>query len=336
MATIYIFNLVLYLSLTVLAVAQPIPPSPTTGAPPPSFVPLCDPANFTTRPPLSDLPVPDLPDQFSFILEQNEDEFNASVVLTLYYDGPGNRGRLETRTSSDSSNNNVQIFDYTLGEIFTISGAACSVSAIDDDPYSALFGIDYQNGTRHIGSPRTFLEELGEGVSTRYLGEEMVRGIRTQHWQACRTIDDYSNLIDYYFAIGAWDYAGQGKNLRTTENELVPVQFTQSTIYTYNASVVHDDLTYYIVDFRAGPESVPNSLFRVPDGLACTGRFPGQPVPEIPQFFSTSIEQVALGSPIPSVQTVRVRNVCLSSTRIIITPFPRWCMLHMQRINSAT
>ena len=300
------FNLVLYLSLTVLAAAQPIPPSPTTAAPPPRFVPLCDPANFTTRSPLSDLPVPDLPNQFSFILEQNEEEFNASVVLTLYYDGPGTRGRLETRTS-DSSNNGVQIFDYTLGEVFTISGAACSVSAIDDDPYS-LFGIDNQNGTRHIGSPRIFLEGLGEGVSTRYLGEEVVRGISTQHWQACRTVDNlYSNLNDYYFATGAWDYAGQGKNLRTTENEMVPVQFTQTAIYTYSddASVV--DLTYYIVDFRAGPESVPDSLFRVPNGLACTGRFPGQPVPEIPPFFSTYVQLVSTDPSPPIIQSYRVR-----------------------------
>ena len=210
----------------VLAAAQQIPPSPT-GAPPPCFVSLCDPANFTTSPPLRDLPVPDLPVQFSFILEQSEEEFNATAVLIMHYDGPGNRGRLETRTS-DSSNNHMQIFDYTLREVFAISGATCSVSAIDDDPYS-LFDIENQNGTRHIGSPRTFLKGLGEGVSTCYLGEEMVRGIRTQHWQACRTVDNlYSNLNDYYFAVGAWDYAGQGKNVCMTENEMVPIKFPQT------------------------------------------------------------------------------------------------------------
>ena len=263
-------------------------------------MPLCDPTNFSTSPPLSDLPVPDLPDQFSFTLEQSEKEFNATAVLTLYYDGPGNRGRLDTRSSDYLY---VQIFDYTLGEVFAISADICSVSAIADDPYS-LFGIENRNGTRHIGSPRTFLEGLGEGVSTRYIGEDMVRGIPAQHWQACSTVDNtYSNLNDYYFAAKAWDYAGQGKNLDATQ--LVPIQFAQKARYTYPDDDYH--LTYDIVDFRAGPDSVPNSLFRVPNGLACTGRFPGQPVPQVPQFFSTYVQLVSANSLPPTVQTYRVR-----------------------------
>ena len=98
---------------------------------------------------------------------------------------------------------------------------------------------------------------------------------------------------------------------------MVPVQFIQTAIYTYLEDIV-DLILYYIVDFRTGPDSV----FRVPNGVACTGRFPGQPVPEIPQFFSASIEQVASVSPIPSVQTVRVRNIRLSSPPIIIIPLP--------------
>jgi hypothetical protein len=317
MAIMFMFYNIIYLSLMGLAAAQPS--EPTGAPPPPRFVPLCDPANFTTSPSLSDLPVPDFPDQFSFILEQSEEDFNATVVLTLYYDGPGNRGRLETR-SSDSFNNNMQIFDYTLGEVFTISGDdQCSVSAIDNDPYS-VFGIENRNGSRHIGSPRTFLEGLGEGVSTRYVGEDTVRGIRTQHWQACRTIDNVlSNLNDYYFATGAWDYAGQGGNLHTAENEMVPVQFTQTAIYTYLDDIV--DLTYYIVDFRAGPDSVPDSLFRVPNGMACAGRFPGQPVPQIPEFFSTYVQQVSTDPSPPTVGTYRVRYYSFETCHNLINDY---------------
>ena len=99
----------------------------------------------------------------------------------LSYD-TGNRGRLESRSSDFS---NVQIFDYTLGEIFAITGdSQCLAFAIRNDP-SSLFGIEKRNGTRHIGSARVFLEGLGEGVVTRYVGEDVVRGIRVQHWQAC-------------------------------------------------------------------------------------------------------------------------------------------------------
>ena len=292
---------VLYICLTLigLAAAQTIPPSPT-DAPAPPFVPLCDPASFTTIPPLSDLPVPDLPDQFSFTLEQNEEEYNATAILTLYYDGPGNRGRLETRIG-DFLYVQVQISDYTLGEVFTISGDNCSASAIDNDPYS-VFGVENRNGTRHIGSPRTFLEGLGEGVSTRYIGEEMVRGIRALHWQACRAVENaYNVLSDYYFVAKAWDYAGQGINLDQA-TEMVPIKFVQTARSAYYDGIT----TYYIVDFRAGPNSVPSSLFRIPNGLACTGRFPGQPVPQVPPFFSTYVQFVSTSSPPPIVTTFRV------------------------------
>ena len=86
---------------------------------------------------------------------------------------------------------------------------------------------------------------------------------------------------------------------------MVPVQFTQTARYSDLDDTV--DLTYYIMDFRAGPDSVPNSLFRVPNGLACTGRFPEQPVPEVPQFFSTYVQLVSTDSPPPTVHTYRVR-----------------------------
>ena len=295
----------LYLSLVGLAAAQPTPTPPAS-----EFVPLCDPANFSTNPPLRDLPVPDLPDQFSFINEVSLREFNYTYVMTEYYDGPGNRGRLETRYNDFLS---VDIFDYNLGEIFSILGDDCIVLAIDDNlPYGYLgsFGIENRNGTSHIGSPHIFLEGLREGVLTRYVGEDMIRGIRTQHWQSCLTVENiYSHLIDYYFVATAWDYAGQGQTLDMTQ--MVPVQFTRNTrITNYNGTMDNDYLnylTYSIVDFRAGPDSVPESVFRVPNGLACTGRFPDKPVPQIPPFFSTYIQQVATNVPIPTIQTYRVR-----------------------------
>ena len=296
----------LYLSLVGLAAAQPTPTPPAS-----EFVPLCDPANFSTNPPLRDLPVPNLPDQFSFISEVSLREFNYTYVLTEYYDGPGNRGRLETRYDDLLS---FEIFDYNLGEIFRVFGDDCIVLAIDDNqPYGSLssFGIENRNGTSHIGSPRTFLEGLGEGVLTRYIGEDIIRGIRTQHWQSCFTVENiYSYLTDYYFVTKAWDYAGRGQTLDMTQ--MVPVQFTRGIrTMNYNGTVDNDYLdylTYSIVDFRAGPGSVPESVFRVPNGLACTGRFPGKPVPQIPPFFSTYVQrQVATNVPTPTIQTYRVR-----------------------------
>ena len=278
----------------------------SVGQPASNFVPICDPDNFIGS---AESPVPDLPDQFSFTVEGNLIESNSTAVTTEYYDGPGNRGRLEFRFNGSSSMGILGIFDYNLEEIFVIpdfiTGDNCRVYTIAYDPPRFLnftLGVENRNGTIHIGSPRTFLERLRDDVAAQYIGEDMVRGIPTQRWQACFSAENNSYLIDYYFAAESWDYEGQGRNLDATQ--MVPVQFTLNATRIMNGTVRNIYHIYSVVDFRAGPDSVPDSLFRVPNGLACTGRFPGQPLPPIPQFFSTYIQQTP-NNP-ASVQTLRV------------------------------
>ena len=268
------------------------------------FTPICDPDEF--QPPD---PIPGLPDQFSYTIEGNLFERNSSAVMTEYYDGPGNRGRLEFGFNGSSG---IGIFDYNLGEIFFIpdfrTGDDCRVFPIADNPgfLNFTFGIENRNGTIHIGSPSTFVEQLRDAAATRYVGEDIVRGIPTQRWQACFNRENISYLIDYYFATEVWDYEGQGQNLDSTQ--MVPVQFTLNTTRIANGTIRNIYHIYSVVDFRAGPDSVPESVFRVPNGLACTGRFPGQPVPQIPPFFSTYVQQVATNVPTPTIQTYRVRK----------------------------
>ena len=251
--------------------------------------------------------LPDLPDQFSFTIEGNLIERNSTAIMTEFYDGPGNRGRLDFGHNGSSS---ISIFDYNLGEIFLIhhhrAGSNCRVYPIANNPSRFLnrtLGVEIQNGTIHIGSPRTFLERLRENNTTvpQYIGKDMVRGIPTQRWQACFNRENNSYLIDYYFATEDWNYEGQGQNLDLTK--MVPVQFTLNATRIECGEVRNIYHVYAVVDFRAGPDSVPDSLFRVPNGLACTGRFPGQPVPQIPPFFSTYVQRVNKNF----TQTYRVR-----------------------------
>ena len=295
---------IFYLSLMGLAAAQSTQPSPT-GTPAPDFVPLCDPANFSTSPPLNDLPIPDLPDQFSFTAELSVTESNVTGILAYYYDGPGNRGRIEIRFEYyERPATQTFILDYNLGEIFNVSFGDCTVYAIADDPLilNSTFGINLQNGSSHIGAP--FIQRTTHGMPTRYVGEDFVRGIRTQRWQTCfAEQDSYNELDDYHFVAKDWDYAGQGQILDMTQ--MVPVQLAMSTHFSSPYST-DDYRIYSFVDFRAGPDSVPDSLFRIPNGLACKGRFPGQPVPQVPQFFSTYVQLVSYVPP-PTVQTFRVR-----------------------------
>ena len=287
----------LLVSLVGLSAAQSTPA-------PQGFMPLCDPDTFTASGP----PVPDLPSQFSFTIEGNLVERNSTGVFTEYYDGPRDRGRIVFGFNGSSS---YGIFDYTLGEIFLIpdlrSGDDCRVWPIADGPrfLNRTFGVVNVNGSIHIGTPRTFLENVRDDTATKYLGVDMVRGIPTQRWQACFGGENISYLIDYYFVAEPWDYEGQNRKLDMTQ--MVPVQFTLNTTRVDSTGSIRDIYHIYsIVDFRAGPDSVPDSVFQVPNGLACTGRFPGQPVPQVPQYFSTYVEQVSRTMGINSIRTGRV------------------------------
>ena len=268
------------------------------------FMPICDPDNFGSAGP----PVPDLPDQFSFTIEGNLLERNSTLVMTEYYDGPGNRGRLEFGFNGSSG---VGVFDYDLGEIFVMpdffTGGDCRVYPIAESRFiNFTFGIENRNGSIHIGSPRTFVEQLTDDSVTKYIGEDEVRGIPTQRWQACYGAENISYLIDYYFVAEAWSYEGQDRNLEMTE--MVPVLITLNTTRIVNGTIRNIYHIYTVVDFKAGPDSVPDTVFQIPNGLACAGRFPGRPVPQVPQFFSTSVQQTST-QPTPLIQTLKVRYI---------------------------
>ena len=125
---------ILLLSLLGLAAAQ----QPTSG--PPELIPIC------TLDQSSGPPVPGLPDQFSFTIEGNLIERNSSAIMTEFYDGPGNRGRLEFGFNASSG---IGIFDYNLGEIFFIPDFRteddCRVYPIADNPRFLNFTFGIQN-----------------------------------------------------------------------------------------------------------------------------------------------------------------------------------------------
>lgn len=303
--------LILLVSVAVAHQQQPIPDVPATGGaparggtgPPASgpevpgldLTPVCDPDSFNSSGP----PFPDLPDQYSFTMELN---LNGTALLTMYYDGPHDRGRLEV--ALNGSLFCFSIFDYTLGDVFAIPDLRndCGVYPITDLSFLAN-DFEILNGTIHIGSDGWFLEGLMDDTPTRYVGEEIVSGVPIKHWQACFRGKNVfkSHLRDYYFVTRSWSY-GRVHNLETTQ--MVPIQLAMN--YSFQGRNICD--IYTIMDFRTGPDSVPDSMFKVPDGLASTGRHPVQPLPEVPQFFSTYVQRTSsIASSAHKVETYRVR-----------------------------
>ena len=255
------------------------------------YVPVCDPANYTDPP---SIPVPNLPAQFSIVVEANFGQDNRTTDVKEYVDGVGNRGRFEISSTNSETNPIVGIFDYGDGQIFVIpdanTGDACAVKPIADPstrpflPQTPSFGFQDVNGTIQIGTVSRFFQLLRNTTNATWLGVEIVRGIPCNRWQTCTAMQSNSYTLDYYFATENWDFAlGNGPT---------PVQVVLNSVDARSGEPESLTHTYSFVFYDTGPRSVPNELFMVPIGLVCSGRNPGRPIPPFPQYFSLSLEAV--------------------------------------------
>jgi hypothetical protein len=246
-------------------------------------MPVCDP-NYTGPP---SIPLPNLPAQFSAVIEANLGQENSTTNVREYFDGVGNRGRFEiTRYGLKT----VGIFYYDDGEIFRISdGDTCEVSLIADPSTRSLFTetpifgfLDSANGSVHIGTVRDFFQLRNNNAT--WLGVEVVRGIPCNRWQTCTVLENNSYTLDYYFATENWDFA-QG-------NGATPVQVILNALIIRKGVTESLNHIYSFVSFDTGPRSVPDEAFTVPFGLICSGRTAGLPIPSLPEYFSATIEAV--------------------------------------------
>lgn len=279
------------------------------------YEPVCNPANYSLTP---SIPIPELPQQFSAVVEANIVQWNRTIIAREYFDEVGNRGRLEINFNS-TRGNQLGIYDYNLGEIFLIpnpyTGDDCAVQLISQSrARMRVFGFQLVNGSVHIGTVSSFFQLAGN-VSANYLGVEDVRGIPCDHWQTCviRSSNN-SYTLDYYFSTEDWSFTVN------PNGGPIPVQIILTG--SLNTNPVSDLYHIYtFVNFVSGPSSVPDEVFEVPTGLACRGRIPGQPLPTLPDFFSTYVETVT-----PSQRTASVIRVSQSAW-VCLCVLNVWCAL---------
>ena len=253
------------------------------------YIPVCDESDYTLSD--GDPPLPRLPDQYYLAAEATIKEFELSIFITEYLDEIGNRGRLESTVRGQKTSS---ISDYNLRETFVFpnrrTGEDCTVSLLTTnttDPLTRfVFGIvPGDNNTVHIGPPSYFFD-IDNETSARYLGINETRGVPSYHWQSCTVNENSSWTIDYYFTDASlW---------MTSETGLVPVtiELFGDRLNATSEGMIELEHYYTFVDFRSGPESVPDDVFMVPTGLICSGRIPGQSIPALPSFFTTGIEIV--------------------------------------------
>ena len=213
-------------------------------------MPLCNQSSYTTSP---NPPIPNLPQQFSAVIEANYLESNQSALAREYFDEIENRGRFELNAI-------LGIFDYNLNEVFLIpdpyTGDSCTVqmaSALSPQ-MSHFFGFRMENGSVLIGTVAHFFQ-LNSNDSANYLGQEYVRGIMCDHWQTCTVMRNKSCTIDYYFSTADWKFTANPNGSQ------VPVQVILNGWTNDGLYVNH---VYSFVDFVSGPWSVPDEVFMVP------------------------------------------------------------------------
>lgn len=275
-------------------------------------MPLCNQSLYNTSP---NPPIPNLPRQFSAVIEANYLQSNQSVLVREYFDEIGNRGRFEINSDSDG-NAILGIFDYNLNEVFLITRGGCTVQRANapSPEISPFFGFRVENGTVLIGTVGHFFR-LNSNTSANYLGQEEVRGILCGHWQTCTVMGNKSYTLDYYFSTAYWTFAANPNGTQ------IPVQVILKGWRDDGAYINH---IYSFVDFVLGPQSVPNGVFMVPTGLACKGRTPGQPLPSLPNsgFFTTYIESVFPARQTASVVRVGLLTLCgFSIIHVVFTAF---------------
>ena len=249
------------------------------------LVEVCDPGDFIDP---SGPPLPDIPSQFSATIEGNLLARSQTFVVTEYYDQINDRGKIEFAINGTRT---VGIYDYTLKEVFLIPdprGGDCRVFEISRNSSFSVqtFGFTEVNGTLHIGSPAAFLERIQENATTKFMGLDTVRGIPVYRWQSCVALPNNTYLIDYYFASQSnWTYGSQ-----IDTSLMIPIQFNLNASFVGRMGIDNAYNIYTFVNYRTGPDSVPDDVFTVPTGLACQGRIPGQPLPTLSNYFSGRIE----------------------------------------------
>ncbi len=245
--------------------------------------------------------------QFSLHVEANILNENRTLWVHEFFDDVNNRGSV---TFVRDGVRERAILDYANNEVFVLpdprAGTECSVYPLAETRVAMVFGITTVNGSAHIGSARTFLENLNDDTPIQYVGLDSVRGIPTLRWQACTTMGNVSlgggvSLVaDYYFSSADWTYA----TVRPEDSSMVLAQIVVRGNSMFNNTLRTFYHVYSVFGFHSGPDAVPDRAFSVPTGTACVGRNEGIPVPEIPPFFSTYIQYVVSG--VKQVTTIRV------------------------------
>ncbi|KAL5021452.1 hypothetical protein ScPMuIL_000607 [Solemya velum] len=212
--------------------------------------------------------IPSLPERFSTNVAATMGGFFGSAAVTEYFDGPGQRGRVDYFVGDD---NYKTISDYNTNQMFSIHGGNCVTSSITGNPLSDLFSNANKSGIRHYYTTSGFLHFPVN--SQHYVGPATVRGITVDQWRSCLNWPDIAMnfTLDYFFT-GNWTSQGESK---------LPVRAEVK-----GRNVLGLDF-HHVYDYYDFQEQVrfDDEIFETVSGVICPGRYNTKKLPTLPRNY---------------------------------------------------
>ena len=210
------------------------------------------------------------------------------MVLKEYYDGMGQRGRIDALINfrGDSYMKFSYILDYNTDQGFHVmysdDSVNCTVVPLENDRIVnfTFREIPGPNGTVRIGSVND-LFQFGDTYNVTYVGQYYMRGILCDRWQLCFESPNMTYRTDYYFSVEEWSFPNNASR--------VPVVITVNGLNVRNGSNHTVANTYTFTAFTPGPPE--DGVLSVPEGLVCKNRKQLKKLPSLDvKFFSAHAE----------------------------------------------
>ena len=243
----------------------------------------------------SGVPLPSFPQQFSVQVEASLTNRNSTARFVEYYDGVGQRGRIEGYFSAayqfGPPTRFTYVADFKTDQGFRIefpdsSAVNCEVVRLENDRFTqfTFHTLPGPNGTIQIGSANDLFQFAGQLKDQEvYMGQEYARGVLTDHWQYCYRTMNVSYVIDYYFAVEGW-----GLPQNASRTPILATVFGINQDEDFGIRVINHTYTFTAFD----PSPLGDDVFAVPEGVVCKNRKNLKPLPPLDgiKFFSSIFE----------------------------------------------
>ncbi|XP_064605994.1 uncharacterized protein LOC135470876 [Liolophura sinensis] len=218
--------------------------------------------------------LPSLPNTFQTIVEANFINTQVSMDVKEYFDATANRGAYVLKTGGSEI---FMVYSYDTNELFQDT-MICKTTNLTGNADKFVFGETDIDGAPHIFTSNGAMR-FGSKFGEKYIGQDQIRGINVDHWQACiywESIKAYFT-VDYYFTMKNWT---------------APIHQSQIPVRAWVQGVGIDvdghlhAFNHYYDYFAFAPGISDPTVFETPKGIVCPDRIVTMDVPKLTGQYS--------------------------------------------------